>query len=289
MFKKVAVLGVGLIGGSLALALRERSLAEQVIGYDRDSSALLEALERRVVDATAATAADAVEAAELTVIAVPVGAVAGLLRELRDAWPVGRAVTDVGSCKASVRAAAESVFGEVPPEFVLGHPIAGREASGVAAAQSELFQQHRVILTPLASTNEHALETVSAMWRAVGAEVERLDVELHDRILAATSHLPHILAYATVSAVAETEDVEEIFHYAAGGFRDFTRIASSNAVMWRDICMDNREAILAAVDRYQQHLARLRTLIEAQDGAALETTFAEAKAIRDQLLAKHQI
>jgi prephenate dehydrogenase len=192
-------------------------------------------------------------------------------------------ITDAASVKGNlVRAAREVSGGRVPPHFVPGHPIAGSERSGVEASDAALFQRHRVILTPLAETDPDAHALVQAMWRAAGAELVDMDVERHDEVLAATSHLPHVLAYALVDALAGTDSSEDVFRYAAGGFRDFTRIASSDPVMWRDIAIANREALLAAIDGFSLHLSQLREAVAGGDAEGLHATFTRAKAARDR-------
>ena len=173
------------------------------------------------------------------------------------------------------------MFGEVPANFVPGHPIAGREKSGVAAAIDSLYENHKVILTPLTHTNSSAVSRVKQMWETVGAHVETLDVEQHDRVLAATSHLPHVVAYAMVDTLSKTTFVDEIFHYAAGGFRDLSRIASSDPTMWRDICLENKTAILEMVAAYQQTLDTIKVQIEADDAQGLFEIFEQAKKTRD--------
>ena len=216
------------------------------------------------------------------VLAVPVGAMEGVLRELAPFLSPQTIVTDVGSTKGSVVTAAERVFGTVPPRFIPGHPIAGTERSGVAASFAELYHNRRVILTPLATTDRAALETVRGMWQAAGAQVVEMAVRHHDEVLAATSHLPHILAYTLVDTLARMEEHTEIFCFAAGGFRDFTRIASSDPRMWHDICLANRDALLGVMDRYAADLAQLRGAIERGDGEAILTTFRRAKQARDE-------
>ena len=195
-------------------------------------------------------------------------------------------MTDAGSSKASVVEAAREVFGTVPSRFVPAHPIAGREKSGVTAAVEDLYVDHKVILTPLDNTSKSAVAKVTAMWEAAGAQIKTLGVEQHDRVLAATSHLPHVLAYALVDSVSRTDYVEEIFQFAAGGFRDFTRIASSDPTMWRDICIENRAAILENLDHFQAELAKVRELVERSDAQQIFNLFEHAKSVRDDAIMK---
>ena len=195
-------------------------------------------------------------------------------------------VTDVGSVKGAVVEAAQRVFGGMPSRFVPGHPVAGTERSGVEAAFDSLFQGRHVILTPVQQTAPGALAQVTAMWEACGATVSRMAVAEHDRVLAATSHLPHMLAYALVDSLARRDDGPQMFRYAAGGFRDFTRIASSDPVMWRDICLTNRQALLRAMDAFSEDLSTLRQAIESEDAQVLEAIFSSAKAARDRYVSQ---
>ncbi|WP_123401846.1 prephenate dehydrogenase/arogenate dehydrogenase family protein [Inmirania thermothiophila] len=281
MARRLAVLGVGLIGGSLARALRRAEAVGEIVGCGRDPAHLARAVELGVVDRAETDPAAAVAGADLVVLAVPLGAMRAVLAAAAPALAADAVVTDVGSAKASVIADARAVFGRIPRWFVPGHPIAGTERSGVEAAFAELFEDHRVLLTPVAETDPAAVERVRRMWEAAGAVVETMEVAHHDAVLAATSHLPHMLAYALVDALARLEGHEEIFRYAAGGFRDFTRIASSDPVMWHDICLANREALLGMLRRFQADLARLADAVEAGDGETLLATFRRAKAARD--------
>ena len=282
--RRLAVIGVGLIGGSLALALRRAGACTEVVGCGRHEGPLRRGVELGVIDRWTTDPAQAVDGADVVVLGVPLGAVRAVLQAIRGHLAEDAVLTDVGSAKVSVVAAAQAVFGELPPWLVPGHPIAGNERSGVDAATAELFRRRRVILTPTPVTDPAALERVGQLWRAAGAEVLCTDPEHHDQVLAATSHLPHMLAFGLVDTLARWEGVEEIFAYAAGGFRDFTRIASSDPVMWRDICLANREALLAALHRYRADLESLTALIEAGDAEGLQAVFENAKATRDRYL-----
>jgi cyclohexadieny/prephenate dehydrogenase len=281
---RVAILGLGLIGGSLAGALKAAHWAGEIRAWGRRPDMLEAGLKRGLVDHIsldlAATAADA----DIIVICAPTLVAADLLAQLLELTGGRRpppVITDVASVKGSLRAAATAFSGAMPANVVLGHPIAGSERSGVSAANPKLFLRHRVILTPEPETDPAALAQVRAMWEVTGAEVVDMPVEVHDEVLAATSHLPHVLAYALVDALAASAASEEIFRFAAGGFRDFTRIASSDPVMWRDISIANRDAMLRAIDDFGDHLATLRTAIEYGDADALLETFARAKEARD--------
>lgn len=284
MKRQISIIGTGLIGGSLAKALRKSGFANTIVGADQNEAELQTAVELGVIDRYSTDLAESVAGADIVVLAVPVRATEAVLRQLLPGLPVDAVITDVGSSKAHVVAAAERVLGEDICRFVPGHPIAGRERSGVTAAETELFRDHRVILTPLDSTRQDAIELVTEMWNSVGAQTSCLSVQQHDLVLAATSHLPHVLAYATVNTLAGTDYVEEIFEFAAGGFRDFSRIASSDPVMWRDVCLTNKSAILDVLDHFQSRLAEVRRLIETDDSEKLTETFAAAKKIRDNFI-----
>jgi prephenate dehydrogenase len=282
LIARLCIVGVGLIGGSLARALKAAGAVGEVIGYGRDPAQLQLAQELGVIDRAETDIAAALQGADVVLVAVPVGAMEGVLRAMAPHLAADTIVTDVGSTKGSVVAAAQRVFGAVPARFVPGHPIADTEQSGVAASFAELYHKRRVILTPLAHTDAAAVATVRALWQAAGAEVVEMEVRHHDEVLAATSHLPHVLAYTLVDTLARMEEHTEIFRYAAGGFRDFTRIASSDPRMWHDICLANRDAILKVMDRYAADLAEVRGAIERGDGAALLATFGRAKKARDE-------
>lgn len=282
MIRRLAVLGVGLIGGSLARALREAGAVGEVVGCGRGRENLERARALGVVDRFTHDAGEAVTGADMVFLGTPLGAMRGVLEALRGRLDEDAVVTDGGSAKASVVADAGAVFGTPPPFLVPGHPIAGTERSGVEASFPDLFRGRRVILTPLEDTDPEALARVRAMWEACGAEVSTMSVAHHDEVLAATSHLPHMLAFGLVDALARMEETREIFRYAAGGFRDFTRIASSNPVMWRDICIANREALGAMLERFSTEMADLAEAIRRGDGEHLLEIFERAKAARDR-------
>ncbi|WNK18992.1 bifunctional prephenate dehydrogenase/3-phosphoshikimate 1-carboxyvinyltransferase [Halomonas piscis] len=276
------IVGLGLIGGSLAAGLRASGFGGRITACDPDAGELRRGLDMGLIDAGSTRLAELAPAADVIVLAVPVLAMEGLLAELDALNPglKGQAVTDVGSTKATVRDAARRVFGRVPPTLVLGHPIAGSEKSGVAAADPELYAGHNVLLTPEADTDAEALARVRALWQACGARVLEMDVERHDAVLAQTSHLPHLLAFSLVDTLARQDARLDIFRYAAGGFRDFTRIAGSDPVMWRDIFTANRDAVLASLDDFEAGLARLRAAVEAGDGDAMLAAFGRASHAR---------
>ncbi|MGF1548384.1 MAG: prephenate dehydrogenase [Thiotrichales bacterium] len=284
MIERLCLIGVGLIGGSLALALRRAGYCKQVVGVGRSVANLEEALRLKVIDEASHNPATAVRGADMIVLAVPVGSVEAVCRQIAIPMEPDAVLTDVGSVKADVVRQVERAFDRLPPRFVPGHPIAGTERSGAGAAFPELFEGRRVLLTPLEQTDPAAVAEVRRMWEVSGAVVEEMAVEAHDRILAATSHLPHMLAFGLVDSLARLTEGQQMFRYAAGGFRDFTRIASSDPVMWRDICLHNRDALLEALARYQADLATLRRAVEIRDGDALLAIFERAKQARDRFL-----
>jgi len=281
---RLAVIGVGLIGGSFALALKQAKLASHVVGAGRNAANLKLALERGVIDAVAADPAAAAREADAVLVATPVAQSAPIFTAIAGALKHSAIVTDAGSTKRDVIAAARAALGAKIGQFVPGHPVAGAEKSGVAAATPALFRERRVVLTPLAENSREVIERVEKLWQACGARIPRLDAEEHDCVLAAVSHLPHLLAFALVHELAQRGNAAQLFSYAASGFRDFTRIASSHPEMWRDICLANRERILAEMSSYTKKLGELRSLLETGDGAALERLFAEAREARDQWL-----
>ena len=286
MIDRLCIIGVGLIGGSLARALRAAGFCKEVVGGGRDPGHLQQAVDLGVIDRFDTDLAAAVAGADMVLVAVPLGAMQSVFSQIRDHLEDNAVLTDAGSAKGSVIEAAQRAFGSVPAWFVPGHPIAGTEYSGVAASLPDLYRDRRVILTPLEHTAAAAVERVRAMWEAAGAVVSEMDVVHHDAVLAATSHLPHVLAFALVDSLARLGDTEELFAYAAGGFRDFTRIASSDPVMWRDICLANGDAIQLWIDRFIEDLHLLRQAVHEQNGARLLELFESAKQVRDAFVGK---
>jgi len=280
MINKLVIFGVGLIGGSCALALREAGAVREIVGVGRSWENLSAALGTYVIDQAATDVAGAVKGADMVLLAVPVAQMGPIMAQIAPHLGTGTIVTDVGSTKQDVAAIARLHLGAHLPRFVPGHPIAGAEQSGVKAARGDLFRDKRVVLTPLAETDAVALAAVRAMWSTCGADVAEMAPQHHDAIFAAVSHLPHLLAFALVDEVAARSNAGELFQYAASGFRDFTRIAGSSPEMWRDICLANQDALLAELDAYQARLALLRTWLAAGDGAALEASFDRARAAR---------
>ncbi len=282
MIKTLCIVGVGLIGGSLARDLRRLGLVDTVVGASRRAGHLERALELGIVDRFHTDVAHAVREADMVVVAVPMGAMSGVFSAMRHSLAPGAVVTDVGSAKCAVVNAARDAFGEVPRWLVPGHPIAGTERSGVDAAIDDLFLGRRVILTPGDATDPRAVSRVHDMWHAVGAEVLTMDAAHHDEVLAATSHLPHMLAYTLVDVLGRMQDRVEIFRYAAGGFRDFTRIASSDPQMWHDICVANRDALVEVLERFGTDLDALLGAVRRGDGEHLHEVFTRAKRLRDR-------
>lgn len=280
--QRLVIIGVGLIGGSLASILRQRAVCGEIVGCGRSVENLQTAVQLGVIDRYETDPAAAVAGADMVVISVPLGEFANIFRAIRDHVSENVILTDVGSAKACV---VNDARAELPSallsRFVAGHPIAGTEKSGVTAAFPELFENRKVILTPTEETNVQACAQVQAMWEAAGAEVVSMPVEHHDEVLAATSHLPHVLAYSLVDTLARMDERVEVFQFAAGGFRDFTRIASSHPKMWHDICLANRDAVLSVLAQFNQDLAVLAKALEQGDSEQILTIFNRAKAARD--------
>lgn len=278
---KITVVGVGLIGGSFAKGVKQAGLAGQVVGFGHNEDNLKLAVELGVIDSYSTDISEAVGDSDLVMLGVPLGAMAPVLESMRPYLKQSAIISDVGSSKMSVIDAVREVFGELPANFVAGHPIAGKEKSGVTAATADLFVDHRVILTPTDETADEAVQIVGDLWRALGANVVNMAPDYHDEVLAATSHLPHLLAFSLVELLNEHPELGNVFQYTAGGFRDFTRIASSDPVMWRDIAVNNSEAIAKWLKHYQQALTELIHLVEGKDADGLYHLFNEAKQARD--------
>jgi len=281
MIERLCIIGVGLIGGSLARALRAAGACREVVGAGRNAGNLQTAVDLGVIDRYDTDLAQAVSGADMVVVCVPLGAMESVFNAIKGRLAGQAVLTDAGSAKGSVIAAAQRAFGSVPDFFVPGHPISGTEQSGVEASLPGLYKDRRVILTPLPDTRCAATAQVRAMWEAAGAQVVNMDPAHHDAVLAATSHLPHLLAYSLVDTLARLDEHDEVFDYAAGGFRDFTRIASSDPVMWRDICLANGDAILLMIERFVDDLQALSEAIRNHDGQQLLEVFTAAKAARD--------
>jgi len=278
----MVIVGVGLIGGSLALICRRKGIVSEIIGIGRNKQNLEEAVALHVIDAYTYNIEEGVKGADIVILATPVTSLIRLAGEMAPYLSPGVIVTDVGSVKGPV----VRIEDLLPPyaHFVGGHPIAGKEKSGIRAASPEIFQGAKCILTPTPRTDPEALDTVKNLWEMTGAHVICMDPSRHDRIFAAVSHLPHVVAYALVNTILELEEEEEEFiSYSAGGFRDFTRIAASHPEMWRDICLMNRENIIKMLARYEASIGRLKSLIEVGDGEGLYKEFDRAKRVREKL------
>ncbi len=283
-FGKVAVIGVGLIGGSFGLALKAAGRSNQVVGVGRSAANMRLALERVAIDSIESDAAAAVQDADLVLISTPVAQIEKIFLSINSKIKPNAIITDAGSTKRDVVAAARAGLGGKIAQFIPAHPIAGAEHSGVAAAHAELFRDRRLVLTPLKENRKEDIEALAGLWAAFGARVSRMTPEEHDEVFAAVSHLPHLLAYALVSDFSARPNAAQLFGYAAGGFRDFTRIASSHPEMWRDICVANSDQLLKEVVRFSGELEKIKQLLQTQDAKALENLFAAARAARARWL-----
>ena len=286
MFKKICVIGVGLIGGSIAKAARTQNLVETIVGFGRldDVENLQIAKDLSVIDEFYTDIEAAICNADCVIIATPVAATESIFKMLKPFWSTETVYFDVGSTKGNVIEAAEKVFGFMPPNFIPTHPIAGAENSGVRASLVDLFLNKRLILTPVENTNAEALQKTQQFWQEIGALVSIMDVQQHDSVLAATSHLPHILAFGLVDMLGRRDEQEDIFKYAAGGFRDFTRIASSDPTMWTAICEANKTELLPLLEQFKTEITAIQNLIESGDNAKLFELFVYANTARERFL-----
>ncbi len=282
-FNSIVVFGVGLIGGSFALALKRAGVVAEVIGVGRRRETLQRAQALGIIDGIGTAAS--VAAADLVLLAAPVAQTEALLRDIAPHLQPGTVVTDAGSTKSDVVQAARAALGDKVRQFVPGHPIAGREQNGPEAALPELYRGKKVVLTALPDNADACVAKVASAWEQCGAIIHRLSAEEHDAVFAAVSHLPHLLAYALVDDIAARGNAARLFQYAASGFRDFTRIAGSSPEMWRDISLANRPALLAELDAYTAQLTQLRALLAASDGAGLEKIYGRAQAARQAWIA----
>jgi cyclohexadieny/prephenate dehydrogenase len=289
MFDRIALVGLGLIGSSLAHASKRGKLAGHIAGHAKSAATREAALRIGFADSVHATAAAAVKDADLVILCVPVGACGAIAAEIAPHLKPGAILTDVGSVKAAV---LRDVGAHLPTSvhFIPGHPIAGTEQSGPEAGFAELFDSRWCILTPPADADAGAVEKLKAFWKAVGSKVEIMTADHHDLVLAITSHLPHLIAFNIVGTAAHLEEVtdSEVIKYSAGGFRDFTRIAASDPVMWRDVFLNNREAVLEMLGRFSEDLSVLQRAIRWGDGAQLESMFSRAREIRRGIIAAGQ-
>jgi prephenate dehydrogenase len=284
MLKRLCIIGVGLIGGSFALALRQKGLVHEIVGVDRDSHNLEIARSLGIIDRGTTLISEGVVEADCIFIATPVGVMPEIFRELAPVWQNDALYTDAGSTKGDVVAALKSELGYFPANFVPGHPIAGAEVSGAASAREGLFQGRRVILTPEGETSAEALEAIRELWSSMGARVSCMEPAHHDAVLAATSHLPHVLSFALTAMLGRHDEKQEIFAYAAGGLRDFTRIAASDPSMWKDISLANREQLVPLIEEYRQALKDVIDMLEEQDADALSQLFVDANMARQRFI-----
>lgn len=279
-FGKVVIFGAGLIGGSFALGLKAAGAVDEIVGFGRTPATLREARELGVIDRAGINPAHEVGDADLILVATPVAQMPEIFARIEPYLGPQTIVTDGGSTKTDVVAAARAAFGVRVAQFVPAHPIAGAEHSGPAAARHDLYQGKKVVVTPLAENSDDHLDHVKRAWSLCGADIYELTPAAHDRVFAAVSHLPHLLSFALVHDLAVRDDAEVFFTFAASGFRDFTRIAASHPEMWRDICLANREALLKELDAYQRQLQDLQQILAAADGERLEAIFAIARTAR---------
>ncbi len=285
--KKIVIFGVGLIGGSVALALKIAGSAPYIVGVGRTEKSLQTALDLGVIDSAQTNISDAIEGADLILIAAPVAQTKAILQSIQPHLGADTVITDAGSTKGDVLKVAREVLGAQFSQFVGGHPVAGAEKSGVVAAKSDLFLGKNVVLTPESFTNDalktniHAVRRASELWRACGANISEMPAETHDSIFAAVSHLPHLLAFALVDDIASRPNAEELFSFAASGFRDFTRIAGSHPEMWRDISLANKPALLDEISAFENELTQLKQLLKNDDATGLQALFERASVARN--------
>ncbi len=288
MYKKITIIGVGLLGGSFALAMRKHGLAENIVGVSRRLSSAKKALELGVIDEASDNIQDAVKGAELILIATPMLSMENVLHEIVKTVSHECLITDVGSVKTSLVELIANKFPQLSDQFVFAHPIAGGERSGVSASRSDLFTDKHLILTDVQLAKPVFVESSKHLWGAFGAKVVEMSSAEHDAVFAFTSHLPHVVAYALVNNLHQQTNSQQLFQFASAGFYDFTRIASSDPVMWRDICLSNKKQVLASVKQFSDQLSRLERAIESSDAEQLKEMFSDAKQARDEGLIKKQ-
>ena len=279
--KKLVIFGVGLIGGSVALALKKAGSSAEIVGVGRSADSLQTALDLGVIDTATNDVAVAVKDADIILIAAPVAQTPSIMHAIKPHLATTTVITDAGSTKGDVLQCAAEILGDQLNQFVGGHPIAGAEKSGVTAAMADLYIDRNVVLTPTPATDTQTIQRVRTLWQICGANVSEMPAETHDGIFAAVSHLPHLLAFALVDDIASRQNAEQLFGFAASGFRDFTRIAGSHPEMWRDISLANRTALLNELAAYQQELVKLQGLLAASDGAGLQALFERASIARN--------
>jgi prephenate dehydrogenase len=286
VFERLCIIGIGLIGGSIARAARAQALCKQVVAYGREKNLpnMQRAVELGVIDAYYTDISAAMAGTDCVIIATPVGTMPAIFQQLKPVWNGQTIYSDAGSTKGSVVSAAQAVFGDVPSNFIPAHPIAGAERSGVEASTADLYKNRRLIITPLENTDRQAVDKLAEFWRQIGSSVSIMTVEHHDTVLAATSHLPHILAFALVGLLGRKDEQREIFKYAAGGFRDFSRIASSDPTMWLDICLANKQEIIPLIQQFQAELGQIEQMLKHDQAQQLFDTFNYARNARQRFL-----
>ena len=278
---KLVIFGVGLIGGSLALALKKAGAVKTIVGVGRSAESLQQALSLGVIDQAESDVKSAIQDADAIIIATPVAQTPSILEAIKPHLAAHTILSDAGSTKGDVVQYVAHILGDKAHQFVPAHPIAGAEKSGVTAAKVDLYQHKNVVLTPNSETSQEGIKLIRTMWQNCGAKVIAMSAAEHDQIFAAVSHLPHLLAFALVEELAARPNAEQLFSFAASGFRDFTRIAGSHPEMWRDISLANKAALLKEIKAYQQQLAHLNTLLESNDSASLEALFERASVARN--------
>ena len=281
VLNKLVIFGVGLIGGSVALALKKAGNSPQIVGVGRTEESLKTALELGVIDIATSSIEDALQNAVLVLIATPVAQTPAILKSIKPYLSSKTIITDAGSTKGDVLYCAKEILGEFSSQFIGGHPIAGAEKSGVTAAIATLYENKNIVLTPTADTSKQAIEMVTQLWQTCAAKVSIMSADTHDNIFAAVSHLPHLLAFALVDNIAARPNAEQLFSFAASGFRDFTRIAGSHPEMWRDISLANKDALLIELDAYETQLSSIKKMLQHGDGASLQTLFERASVARN--------
>ena len=279
MINKITIVGVGLIGGSLARALKEKNLAKTVFGYGRDLSRLEEAKKSNIIDDYSTQIEEAINHADIIVIATPVGTFRNIFNEVKPLIANDVIISDVGSTKTNIVDIAKEILGDKSQCFVPAHPIAGKEKSGFEASDGNLYNGKKVIITPIEDNSSESIQVIESMWKNVGAEVDFMSPQSHDDLLGMTSHLPHMLAFSLVNYLVDQNPSASI--YAGGGFKDFSRIASGDAVMWRDICLQNKDKIITHLRGYQSTVEELIDAIDQEESDKLELLFATAKKTRD--------
>ena len=283
---KVCIIGVGLIGGSIAKALKSKNFCKDIFGYSQDTQNLLQAQNLGIIDNYSTNLAIAIKNCDLVIIAIPIRSIYQLVKDLKQLISPKTIITDVSSVKTTIIKDFKNIFGKLPANFIPAHPLAGGEISGLQFTSQNLFVDKKVIITPHSNINEQSLKIVQKMWKVIGAKILQMNCQKHDRLISMTSHLPHLLAYTLMDYLISQDN--EVFNYASSGFKDFSRIASSDATMWTDICLTNRVEILKQIKNYQQTLDKIYMLIEKSDTDSINKVFRQSKKIRDEWLKNYE-